>query len=194
MRTQNSFTLIELLIVVAIIGILAAIAVPNFLNAQLRAKIARAESEQRSIELALETYHLDHNLYPPTNDMAGNWVIPISRRMHPLTTPVAYMASVPIDPFLYGPPGVRLNDEQDASYDTYDYVESWTLVRFKGREILRPSLRCAEWKVTSAGPDATNTYGDAFKFDVTNGLRSWGDIMRHGPRASYPCDTSLVGK
>ncbi len=191
---KSGFTLIELLIVVAIIGILAAIAVPNFLNAQLRAKIAKAESEERSIGLALEAYHLDQNLYPPTNFPDGNWKYPISTRMYPLTTPVAYMSSVPQDPFIYGPPGTRINDEQHWSYDTYDYVESWTLVQFKGRQILRPSLRCAEWKVTSAGPDATNSYGTVFKFDVTNGLRSWGDIMRHGPRASYPCDSSLVGK
>ncbi|HPO08766.1 MAG TPA: prepilin-type N-terminal cleavage/methylation domain-containing protein, partial [bacterium] len=61
---RRAFTLIELLIVVAIIGILAAIAVPNFINAQERAKVGRARSDVRSIVNALEMYRLDNNNYP----------------------------------------------------------------------------------------------------------------------------------
>lgn len=64
---RNAFTLIELLIVVAIIGILAAIAVPNFLNAQIRAKIAKTESEMSAYGTAAEMYRLDNNDYHPHN-------------------------------------------------------------------------------------------------------------------------------
>ncbi|KXK39104.1 MAG: Fimbrial protein precursor [Candidatus Hinthialibacteria bacterium OLB16] len=49
---KRGFTLIELLIVIAIILILISIALPNFLEAQMRAKVARVRSEFRSIEAA----------------------------------------------------------------------------------------------------------------------------------------------
>ena len=61
---KKGFTLIELLIVVAIIAILAAIAVPNFLEAQVRSKVSRARSDQRSLATAIEAYFVDNNLYP----------------------------------------------------------------------------------------------------------------------------------
>ncbi len=61
---KKAFTLIELLIVVAIIAILAAIAVPNFLEAQTRAKVSRVLSDQRTYATALETYMIDNSAYP----------------------------------------------------------------------------------------------------------------------------------
>ena len=89
MLLKNAFTLIELLIVVAIIGILAAIAVPNFLNAQVRAKIAKVESEMKSIDTALESYRLDNNMYPVWLTFQGGNIWPVSKRLAPLTTPIS---------------------------------------------------------------------------------------------------------
>lgn len=192
-RRIHGFTLIELLIVVAIIGILAAIAVPNFLNAQIRAKVARAESDLKAITTALEMYRLDNGLYPLWLNPDGSQKNPVNRRLIPLTTPISYMASVPQDPFLYGPPGARINESQNEAYVTYDYTEAWSRIHFGGLSVLPQQARCAEYKATSAGPDFTNTWGNTVTYMVSNGLQSFGDIIFLGARSSTPCDDSLVG-
>jgi len=102
---QSAFTLIELLIVVAIIAILAAIAVPNFLEAQVRSKVSRARGDMRTLALAEEAYYVDWNTYTFSNGGqfnpwdnvgagAGQWS---GFRM--LTTPVAYITTIPTQPF-----------------------------------------------------------------------------------------------
>lgn len=108
---KRAFTLIELLIVVAIIAILAAIAVPNFLEAQIRSKVSRCRADMRSIAVAIESYRVDANRVPlmggspysattlPTIYTRGceagrEFSLPCT-----LTTPIAYMSALPNEPF-----------------------------------------------------------------------------------------------
>jgi len=63
-KDKKGFTLIELMIVVAIIGILAAIAIPNFLRFQARAKQSEAKQNLGAIYTAYISYFSDYNIYP----------------------------------------------------------------------------------------------------------------------------------
>ncbi|MBI1391008.1 MAG: prepilin-type N-terminal cleavage/methylation domain-containing protein [bacterium] len=197
MVKKQGFTLIELLIVVAIIGILAAIAVPNFLNAQLRAKVARCKSDLKAISMGMEQYFLDRNDYPP------------SHRIWMITTPIAYLSSIPRDSF----PASWLNNsgqpQAEAQWTWWRYIRD--SISKSGR---RGSAECADywayfapfaprsqamslassqscptiWYVKSFGPNNNTqglcgTNGDdcTLRYDATNGLISIGDIAVFGP-------------
>ena len=62
-RGQKGFTLIELLIVIAIIGILAAVLIPNLLNARARAYDSGAQTCANSMQTAQEIYWIDNDIY-----------------------------------------------------------------------------------------------------------------------------------
>ncbi len=182
MRNQG-FTLIELLIVVAIIGILAAIAVPNFLNAQTRAKLAKVQGDFKSYGTAFEMYILDWNAAPwdsPSPAGDHGWASSLSR----VTTPVAYMNSLQPDIF-------QALDVIEALSPThfvgsklsYDY----TTIYFNGgvenpSKIWKDLFGRSLWRIASAGPDQAliNVPGRnwlAQPYHASNGLVSDGDIQ-----------------
>jgi len=65
-RERSGFTLVELLVALAIIGIILAIGIPNFMGALQKAKQKRSMADMRGIATAIESYAIDYRNYPPS--------------------------------------------------------------------------------------------------------------------------------
>ena len=194
---QKAFTLIELLIVVAIISVLAAIAVPNYMESQTRAKVCRAKADMRSLAIAIEMYALDQEAYPTPSDNGGlvslqsggpgsdanSWLavgLPAT-----LTTPVAYVTSLLTDPF------AAPMDSQD---DYYRYTSRSFVQSVRGDvkplidyviQLYNPYDPGVKFLLLSKGPDQDLDCSDPNLYDPTNGTLSGGDIVYFGSGVGF---------
>ena len=182
---DKGFTLIELLIVVAIIAILALIAVPNFLEAQTRAKVSRAKSDMRTLMVALEAYRVDYNSVPCWDSWDGsNKIDQPGPFWISLTTPVPYLTTLLRDPFIKG--SITEFPSSTASLDVWFNTGVGDLGTTDSDG--KPSQY---YVICCFGPDFsddTSSTGDypytdyAIPYDPTNGTVSVGDIWRHSHR------------
>lgn len=200
MKRDKAFTLIELLIVVAIIAILAAIAIPNFLEAQTRSKVSRMMADMRSVTNGIESYYVDNNSYMPGYNIPP-WNSLVHYGIWALTTPIAYITQG------------KVKDIFDRNpYQTQAGLLMWDL--FDANNVIIESSTGAPggpptsnnkgvyWMLMSRGPDHTSGFystdpeydirtriimaeTDLGQFlnaiyDPTNGTVSTGNIFRSG--------------
>lgn len=170
----SAFTLTELLIVVAIIGILAAVAIPSIFSALVRAKVAQAVSDIHELTAAQELYGLDHRGYPPlgvvrnARNTSGYATFPW------LTSPLPYLASVPVDPFLKS-------------------IQRPYWMGYAQKRISSENSRIVAYTFSSTGPSTLHMlviywfqpnilfFQYPFQtYDATNGLSSMGEIVFWG--------------
>ncbi len=216
---ERGFTLIELLIVIAIILILIAIALPNFLEAQQRAKIANVRAGMRGIGTAIEAFRTERGvLLIDFWEDGGGVSSPASIRWRekfgrvgrdpafeyqtfeesyfPLTSPAAYLTSLPIDPFNDPTRSVGFGADEKGSAFIYfdnDVLDPNPNNQDHGVDYYQPNpglqirygavpLKIEEFGLLSVGPDRVIDANQAgsirgLPYSPTNGTNSLGDMV-----------------
>jgi general secretion pathway protein G len=116
-RAAKGFTLIEIMVVVVIIGLLAAMIAPNIMGNLDRAEINRARQDVRSIETALNLYRLDNFRYPSTDEGLQALVTNPGESSAPNWKAGGYLKSMPLDP--WNRPYLYLNPGRQGELDVF---------------------------------------------------------------------------
>ncbi len=119
-RNQRGFTLIEIMVVVVILGILAAIVVPRLLDEPEKARRISAATQIRSFEEALGIFKLENGFYPSTEQGLQALVVkPTVGRVPSRYKDGGYIRKIPLDP--WGQPYFYLSPGVHGDFDLFSY-------------------------------------------------------------------------
>ena len=118
LRRQAGFTLIEIMVVVVILGILAALVVPQVMSRPDQAKVTVAQGDIKAISAALDMYKLDNFAYPSTQQGLEALVKKPAGNPQPRNwNKDGYLKSLPVDP--WGNPYQFLSPGTRGAFDLY---------------------------------------------------------------------------
>ena len=119
-RRDSGVTLIEMMVVLVIIGIVAALVVPNVIGRPDEARVAVAGADLRSVAASLEMYRLDNRTYPTTEQGLAALTERPSVQPVPLNwVEGGYLPTPPIDP--WGNPYIYTSPAEDGPYALISY-------------------------------------------------------------------------
>ncbi|OGB89677.1 hypothetical protein A2625_06065 [candidate division WOR-1 bacterium RIFCSPHIGHO2_01_FULL_53_15] len=121
---RKGFTLVEILVVIGIIGLLAVFLVPNLLGARDRAKETAVKGVMHSVQLAIEAYQMENNIYPVGSN------IPLESLCKNYLMAGGYIAGVPKNPFT-GKEYVDGDATGKVIYDYNDATGAYVLTGYK---------------------------------------------------------------
>jgi general secretion pathway protein G len=117
-QAQAGFTLVEVMVVVVILGILAAIIVPKIMSRPEQARIVKAKQDILAIQSGLDLYKLDNGMYPSTDQGLEALVTKPSSAPVPTNWKAdGYLQKLPVDP--WGEPYQYLNENEKLKIFSY---------------------------------------------------------------------------
>lgn len=136
------FTLIELIVVMAILGLLATIGLGSFRSAQIKGRDTQRKNDLGQLQRGLEAYYNDKGRYPNAPLPSGEW------RDTTVTGGALYMKSVPTDPSGYS----YLYESNGTAYKIFAYLENQKDIDLK-------KMECVKGLGKNCGPGTTCNYG-----------------------------------
>jgi len=145
MKKNNGFTLIEILVVIAIIGSLSALLLPNYMEARMRARDVQRKNDLKAIQKALEMYKFDNDSeYPSSLPNVG---VGFSN-----SSAAVYMKSIPGDPVLVDGSGKPKKYMYTIGASNLDYELCACLENTADRDTNSQEANCSGAAIDACNP------------------------------------------